>query len=117
MEPNQSQTPEQISPQPPIKLNVNADIDYTILSNPAYRSLQKFKFLLPVLSLFLLLFMAAVAMYFANQLGRSTTQESADQQTLSPTPIFSEEERELQGIDTGNLDQDFKDIQSDLNKL
>lgn len=99
------QTPQQYIPeQPPIVPNIKF-----------WLSRQNMKFLAPVLSLFLLLFIAGIVMFFAN---RQTTPEKASVTPfVSPTAMAGEEERELQGIDVGDINKDFQDIQSDVNEL
>lgn len=100
-----NQTPQQYIPeQTPIQPNIKF-----------WLSAQNIKFLAPVLSLFLLLFIAGIVMYFAN---RQTTPEKASVTPfISPTAMVGEEEQELNKIDAGDIEKDFQDIQGSIDKL
>ncbi|MBI4226056.1 hypothetical protein HY612_02985 [Candidatus Roizmanbacteria bacterium] len=119
MDTTQSQTPQPNFPLPPVQTNYMPDTNFsTPLSSRALLLLQKFKFLAPILPFFILLLIAAMLLFFANQQSPSrNTEEPLINPTSTPSPPASEDERELQAIDTGFDNKDFEDIQSDLKRL
>jgi|SRR3989344_4806030 len=84
---------------------------------------QSPKFLLPLLVLFVLLFISALVIFFAKQTSPVTTSGRAvSPPTHSPISIItkpagSEEEQELNAIDLGDIDKDLQDIQTDVDQL
>lgn len=132
MDSSQFQTPPQISPQPPIQPITNPPGPTVTGSPPAASPVSypqgevqppppknnKSPFLI-LLSLIFLILLAAALIYLANSKPPkpSDTDDEATLPTASPTEVVSQEEEEVQSIDVGDIDEELKDIQTDLEQL
>lgn len=119
MDPNQNQT-QNLNQQIPIQVNENIPSQPNVDISPQPKSP---KFLLPLLVLFVLLFISALIMFFANRFSPVTTSGRAVKPpirsplSITSEPAVSEEEQELNSIDLGDIDKDLQDIQADVDQL
>ena len=111
MDPIQSQTQQQNSPQQPTQSNSNLPPSQPPTDN------KKPLFLI-LLFLFAIVIVVTVVIFLAYPKAPSSNRgETVNPPILSPTESVSQEEQDLQKIDLGDIDKDLQDIQADVEQL